>query len=100
MFLKFMEGHGNIPEIMSLNNNIVYNNWSLVFNETCLKEKIWPTFTRLNNNNNANMIKQAFILMKSLKFLIILVFKHFLSKLIIYKMHKHINSYKSNFHNS
>ena len=27
---------------------IVNTKWSLVFNETCLKENIWPTFTNKN----------------------------------------------------
>ena len=35
--------YGNYEKIQK---KIVSTNWLLVFNQTCLKENIWPTFTR------------------------------------------------------
>ena len=37
-----------LREKESVNKKIINAEWSLVFNKTCIKENIWPNYTKIN----------------------------------------------------
>ena len=38
-------------ELENVKNKIINANWSIVFNETCIKENIWPKYTNKYMND-------------------------------------------------
>lgn len=62
------ELRGYYRRLESLKKKQVSLKWSITFNSICLKEKIWPTYTKirhhdpaLNNANSTRMYQQSLI---------------------------------------
>ena len=39
----------HLRKLENVSNKIIKKEWSKVFNNTCLSERLWPTYTRFKN---------------------------------------------------